>query len=61
MFEALSTLMRFQKCLFSSRRKPKQNNFIHSSVFISFLTIHTKTLKNDVNDRDLGLCKRAKL
>lgn len=35
--------------------KTKQTIFIHISVFVSFLSIHTETLENDVNDLDLGL------
>lgn len=35
--------------------KTKQTIFIHISVFVSFLPIHTETLENDVNDLDLGL------
>ena len=32
--------------------------FIHTSVFVSFSPIHTKTLENDENDWDLGLRMR---
>ena len=32
--------------------KTKQNIFIHTSVFVSFAPIHTKTLENDENDWD---------
>ena len=40
--------------------KTKQNIFIHTSVFVSFSPIHTKTLENDENDLDLCKVERPR-
>ena len=52
---SVSTLMRFQKCPFSSRQKRSKLFSSDTSVFVSFSPIHTKTLENDENDWDLEL------
>ena len=52
--QAPSTLRRFHKSPVSS--PAKQNIFVHTSILVSFsLVRHTKTLKSDENDWDLGL------
>ena len=45
----------FSKVSVLDAAKTKQNIFIHTSVFVSFSPVHTKTLKNDENDWGLGL------
>ena len=47
-----STLRRFHKRPLSS--PGKQNVFVHTSILVSFSLVHTKTLKSDKNDWDLG-------
>ena len=48
-----STLRRFHKRPLSP--PAKQNVFVHTSISASFSLVHTKTLKSDENDWDLGL------
>ena len=50
--QAPSTLRRFHKSPVSS--PAKQNIFVHTSILVSFSLVHTKTLKSDENDWDLG-------
>ena len=38
-----------------SPAKTKENISIHTSVFVSFSSVHTKMLENDGNDWNLGL------
>ena len=40
--KAPAALMRYQKSVFISK-KTKQNIFIHTSVFVSFSSVHTKS------------------
>ena len=51
--QAPSTVRRFHKSPFSS--PAKQNVFANTSILLSFLLVHTKTLESDENDWDLGL------
>ena len=54
--QAPSTLRRFHaKVSIFISSKAKNNNFVHTSILVSFSLVHTKMLESDENDWDLGL------